>query len=271
MDVPYPLGHASEEVARLMLQGAFYRDLTDDFLRHAGIERGMRVLDVGCGVGDVTLLAAELVGPFGVALGIDRGEAAVAVAAERAACAGVDQVQFQVADAATVVLDEPVDAVIGRLVLMYQPDPAAVLRHLAAQARPGGVVAFQEMDIAAMGADPPCPLVDETRRWLLETFALVGADPRAGIRLHRHFGDAGLAAPRLLAAARLGREPNDPIYDMAVGIIRTLLPAIERTGVATAAEVDGPTLGERMRREVVAADAVIRSPDLIGAWARTVA
>ncbi|HET7093187.1 MAG TPA: methyltransferase domain-containing protein, partial [Thermomicrobiales bacterium] len=137
MEVPYPLGHADDEVARLMRQGAFFRDLTDDFLRHAGIEPGMRVLDVGCGVGDVTLLAGELVGPAGAVVGVDQGEAAVAVAAERAARAGFDHVRFQVADAATVALDEAVDAVIGRLVLMYQPDPAAVLRHLAAQTRPG--------------------------------------------------------------------------------------------------------------------------------------
>lgn len=269
MDVPYPLGHANEEIARLMRQGAFFRDLTDDFLRHAGIEGGMRVLDIGCGVGDVTLLAAELVGPTGAVLGVDRGEAATAVAAERAARAGFDHVRFQVADAATVALDEPVDAVIGRLVLMYQPDPAAVLRHLAAQAQPGGIVAFQELDIAAFGADPSCPLVDESRRWLLETFARVGADPRAGVRLHRHFRDAGLAAPRMLAAARMGHEPNDPIYDVAAGIVRTLLPAMERTGVATAAEVDAPTLEERLRREVAAVDAVVRSPLLIGAWTAT--
>jgi ubiquinone/menaquinone biosynthesis C-methylase UbiE len=268
MDVPYPLGHANEEVARLMRQGAYFRELTADLLRHAGIGPGMRVLDVGCGVGDVTLLAAEFVGPTGTAIGVDREEGAVAVAAKRAEVAGLGHVQFRVADAATVVLDEPVDAVVGRFVLMYQPDPAAALRHLAAQARPGGIVAFQEFDMAAMSADPPCPLVTEARRWLLETFARLGADPRAGVRLHRHFRDAGLAAPQMMAAARLGSGRDDDLYDQLLGIVRTLLPEMERIGVATAAAVDLPTFGERLQEEVVAADAVVRSPLLIGASTR---
>jgi hypothetical protein len=59
----YPLGDSSAELARLERQAAFFGDLTEDLLRRAGIVQGMRVLDIGCDAGDVSLLTARLVGP----------------------------------------------------------------------------------------------------------------------------------------------------------------------------------------------------------------
>jgi ubiquinone/menaquinone biosynthesis C-methylase UbiE len=50
------------------------RPITERLLRSAGIEPGMRVLDIGCGAGDVSMLAAELVGSTGSVVGIDRNE-----------------------------------------------------------------------------------------------------------------------------------------------------------------------------------------------------
>ncbi|MFG3592400.1 hypothetical protein [Bradyrhizobium sp. RDI18] len=49
---------------------------------------------------------------------------------------------------------------------------------------------------------------------------------------------------------------------------RSLLPAFERFGIATAAEVDIDTLADRLRDATVAADACWLSPVLVGAWAR---
>jgi ubiquinone/menaquinone biosynthesis C-methylase UbiE len=68
----YVLGHADAEQQRLSKQGHNLRPFTEQLLRDVTLRPGMRVLDVGCGNGDVTLLAAELVGPSGLAVGIDR-------------------------------------------------------------------------------------------------------------------------------------------------------------------------------------------------------
>lgn len=59
----YVLGHADVEIRRLLLQGRLYNDYTEHALRLAGLRKGMRVLDVGCGPGDVSLVAARVVGP----------------------------------------------------------------------------------------------------------------------------------------------------------------------------------------------------------------
>jgi ubiquinone/menaquinone biosynthesis C-methylase UbiE len=58
----YVLGHADVEIQRLLLQGRLYNDHTEHALRLAGLRSGMRVLDVGCGPGDVSLVAARLGG-----------------------------------------------------------------------------------------------------------------------------------------------------------------------------------------------------------------
>jgi ubiquinone/menaquinone biosynthesis C-methylase UbiE len=76
------------------------------------------MLDIGCGGGDVTLLAAELVGPSGFVLGIDRSAEAVAATTRRAAIEKVRQVQFLASELDKLSSDDPFDALIGRFVLM---------------------------------------------------------------------------------------------------------------------------------------------------------
>jgi ubiquinone/menaquinone biosynthesis C-methylase UbiE len=68
----YVLGHNDREQLRLIRQARILAPFTDSFLRAAGIASGMRVLDIGCGMGDVTMLAAQLVGPTGSVVSVDQ-------------------------------------------------------------------------------------------------------------------------------------------------------------------------------------------------------
>jgi cyclopropane fatty-acyl-phospholipid synthase-like methyltransferase len=56
----------------LILQAEIVRPITERLLRQAGLKPGMRVLDLGCGIGDVSLLAAGVVGPSGLVVGVDQ-------------------------------------------------------------------------------------------------------------------------------------------------------------------------------------------------------
>lgn len=120
----YALGHAQSELDRLISQGRFIGDLTEHMLRLAGLKPGMRVLDIGCGAGDVSFLAWSLVGPEGTVIGVDRSPEAVTVAQQCAHKAQSSNVRFIVSDVVAFTPDQPVDALIGRLVLMYFPRPA---------------------------------------------------------------------------------------------------------------------------------------------------
>jgi ubiquinone/menaquinone biosynthesis C-methylase UbiE len=265
---PYILGHADDELDRLIFQARYLGDLTEQFLRQTGLAPGMRVLDAGCGTGDVTFLAAGLVGSSGAVVGVDRSPEAVAVAQRRAQEAGRLNVQFRVADLDELTLETPVDAVIGRLVLLYLPDPAATLRRLCRWLEPGGIVAFQEYDMGGWTSDPPVETFAFVARLIDQTFDRAGLDRRVGLKLRRIFAAAGLPAPRMTQAARVEGGPDSPVYSYLAQTTRTLLPRMEQAGVATAGEVGVETLATRLRDETVAKEAVLVTPPLIGAWAR---
>jgi ubiquinone/menaquinone biosynthesis C-methylase UbiE len=264
----YVLGHSGDELNRLISQARFFGDLTGQVLDMAGLKSGMRVLDVGCGTGDVSFLAASMVGPQGMVIGVDKSPEAIRLASQRAAAAGLMNVQFLTQELSDLVLDEPVDALIGRLVLMYFADPAVVLRRLATFVKPAGVVAFHEIDMEGAKSEPACEVFETAVQRIRQTFTRVGADIRTGLKLRRIFQEAGLPAPHMILGARVEGGPDSLIYDQVTQVTRTLLPLMQRTSVATTEEVGIDTLAARIREEAVAKNATLVSPSLIGAWTR---
>lgn len=268
----YPLTYNHEELERLVQQARFLGDLTEHVLQQAGLAPGMRVLDVGCGTGDVSFLAARFVGPEGAVIGVDQASEAIGYAQQRAQQAGLNNVRFVAANLAEFELDdEPVDALIGRLVLMYFPDPAAVLRRLLAFVKPGGIVAFQEMDLlpappSEVMSHPLCETYVTAGARISQAFARARIDGRVAIKLGEIFQQAGLPAPQMLAMLRVERGPDSPIYDWIAQVTRAVLPLMQQTGVATAEEVQVDNLADRMRREAVEKGCTLVTPPLIGAW-----
>lgn len=142
----YVLGHSDQELDRLRTQARLIDPITRRFFGEAGIGPGMRVLDVGTGVGDVALLTAELVGDRGEVVGVDRSPSAVAAARARAEARSTRNVSFRDGDPSELAFERPFDAVVGRYVLQFQADPGAMLRKLARHVRPGGLIVFHEVD-----------------------------------------------------------------------------------------------------------------------------
>jgi ubiquinone/menaquinone biosynthesis C-methylase UbiE len=263
----YVLGSSEHEHRRLMAQADVIAPFTRRFLLAAGIAPGMRVLDVGCGAGDVSLLAAELVGPTGAVVGVDRDPGILAAARSRATA--TPWATFVQADFQALPAGEPFDAVIGRCVLAHQADPVLALRLLFPHVRPGGIVAFQEPDRDLAAAVPPLPTFDRVIAWIRTTYAQGGAHWRMGTELFATFTDAGLAPPTMQFDAGIGGGPDYLAYDRIAAGVRSLLPKMAEWGIATTDEVGIETLADRLRAEAVAAGAVITSSALIGAWART--
>lgn len=264
----YVLGHSNEELVRLERQAEIFGEATETILKMAGLEAGMKVLDIGCGVGDVSLAAARIVGRTGHVLGVDRASEALATARQRARAAGMDQLAFDNGDIATMAGDGRFDAVIGRFILMHLPQAAAILAQLKSFVAPGGLLAFIEMDISSSAAMPPLPLFDQCLGWITTLYRRAGMQPDMGSRLYGTFRAAGLD-PRLHGVCKIEAGAEASAYDYIAETIRTMAPNLESFGIATAADIDIDTLSARLRSAALASDTCFIYPRFVGAWART--
>jgi SAM-dependent methyltransferase len=268
----YPLGRSDHEARRLMLQHSLYGPFLRRLLGPAGVTSGMRVLDVGSGVGDVTLLLAEVVGPTGEVVGVEFAPESIELATARAAAAGVgSRVRFVQADLRDFAADTfgtgEYDAVVGRFVLMYQPDPSDLLRRLAGVVRPGGAVVFQESDLIDVAMPhPSAPLHEEVQRWLSSLDGAIGPELRMGPKLFGAYVDAGLPAPSVCIDTPVGGGAAWLGYDLVAASLRSVLPMLTTFGIVDADEVDVDTLAGRLRDEIVASNAVHPLPSVYGAW-----
>ena len=178
----------------------------------------------------------------------------------------LSNVRFVLGDIHDLAHDGPFDAIIGRLVLMYVPDRSAVLRTQAGVLRSGGVVAPIEFDLHSPRSLPATPLVGRALSWLREAFTPAGVDPALGPGLWAVLQAVGLQPPgRIGVQAHFGPKDPDGAAILA-RIVRTVLPLIERLGVATAAEVGADTLQQCLSGELATSAAVFAHPMLISAW-----
>jgi ubiquinone/menaquinone biosynthesis C-methylase UbiE len=174
---PYVFDRTEADHERLIRQAR----LLDDFAREAclriGLGPGQRAIDVGCGPLGVLPVLADLVGPDGMVVGLDVSPAALTQARRTLGALGVRSVHLVEADLSTVRPETvaphgPFDLAVCPLVLMYQADPAAVLRRIATLVRPGGRIVATDVlhDPHYPCFDPPVPAAERIIRLF---FALV--------------------------------------------------------------------------------------------------
>lgn len=264
----YLLGHDAAELERLEHQARILAPATRTILGLAGITPGMRVLDLGTGPGDVAFEVASLVGPTGSVVGIDQSVKALSVAVHRAEQRGLANVTFIHEDLNTIRITDEFDAVVGRLILLYTPKPDEILRRFAGLVRSGGVVAFMEYEMTAAGTLPPTELSERVVFWICEAFRRAGLDASLGARLPDVMRRAGFDEATVVGLQAYRMAGDRDGARMAAQTVRTLLPALEKTGVATPDEIDIDTLEERFLADSVAHDAIFKPPTLVGAWAR---
>jgi len=267
----YVLGQSDFEYRRLMMQASILRPWTDRFFRMAGVGTGMSVLDVGSGAGDVSLLAAEIVGPGGRVLGIERDRQGVELARRRTnqnACE--DRVRFEQVDLDAFETDERFDALVGRYILLYQADASAAIRRLSKFLKPGGIVVFHEVDFTNTNSSwPPCAEWDLHYALLGEIFRKADSPPDFGRRLGNVFLDAGLRWPVLEAIGACGGGSGSYLYTWLATTLISLLPRLPELGVVQPAGVRiDANLSEWLRQSAVRDGSQILGPIQYGAWTR---
>jgi SAM-dependent methyltransferase len=181
----YVLGTGDEELARLGLQHRAWQPCTLSAWRVAGIGHGQTVLDVGCGPGYASMDLAELVGPSGRVVAIDKSEKFLnALDAERRR-RGLTNITAHQADLdrggfPTVIAN----AAWCRWVFAFLRRPREVLTRLARTIGPGGFIVIHEyFDYATWRAAPRCPELEEFVRCVMASWRDNGGEPDIALSL----------------------------------------------------------------------------------------
>jgi SAM-dependent methyltransferase len=268
-EIDYVLGTSDRERHRLIAQARHLHDQTLDAFRWGGIGAGMRVLDIGCGVGDVAMLAADLVGPAGCVVAIDRDTDNLAFAKQRAAAGGYVNIDFRAAEIDAFFDETPFDAIVGRYILLFLPDRAGSLKSLIRSLRPGGSVVIVEPDFSLpFRSIPPAPLFDRVTELARAVIAAGNINVDSGPALLRVFREAGLVGTRMDARQWVGGGPGCEIYWLVAELVRSMVPAMEKHGIARGTELDVDTLAARLEAEAIALSSVLFFYRNVSAWAR---
>jgi len=263
------MGHTDNERRRLALQGSIINPLTEAFLRRAGISAGMHVLELGCGIGEVSLIVARLVGPHGHVHCIDIDGDSLEIARGRIGSAAHNHVTFEQIEVMQHTPAGPYDAVVGRHILLHTPDALAALQKAVSMVHAGGLIAFQEHDISFhLRGYPELPLTVSTLELMIEFWQRAVPRPNIGAQLFWLMQEAGLPPPECRAESVMDGGPYSPVYEWIAETMRSLLPRMEALGITGAATLNLDTLAQQLRQEAVDKRGVFISAPLIGAFAR---
>ena len=246
----YVLGTNDEELARLGLQHRVWRPTVLECWRRAGITFGSRVVDIGAGPGYATMDLAELVGPKGEILAIERSARFLEHARKSAAARGLTNVKFREAD----LMQEPIglnsfDATWCRWVASFVSSPEKLIRNIATALRPGGVAIFHEyIDYRTWRLAPRRPAMESFVNEVVASWKASGGEPDVALDFPTLFREAGLqtveAHPRILTIS-----PRDYAWQWPASFVEINLTRLLELG-----RVDADWV-ESVRREFRAAEA----------------
>ena len=215
---------------------------TERLFRAAGITEGMKVLELGCGPGEVSELLSEIVGPTGSVIAVDRSNEMLSVAEANLKEAGRSNVRFVRADLNDApgylgdVDHSSLDVVAGRRVLMYLTSPDQVLASLLPWLREGGLVVFEEADSTICpGHVATMPAHERGVTLLDRMLAEEGVDRSIGFHLPATYVAAGLRFERIWADAVIDGQGDQ--YTLGE-LLQLLKPRLESSSVATTMEIE---------------------------------
>lgn len=262
----YVLRDNQRERRRLILQASILNPLTERFLRSCGISRGMRILDLGCGAGDVSMIAAALTGPGGEVVGIDLSPGSLELARERAGDAHLHNVRFECGDLMEYHPESPFDAVIGRHVLLHLADAPGAIRRLSSFLTRGGIAAFQEYDLSSWRTGyPEPPLAAALAGSMVDLFRRATPCADVGVRLYHLLSEAGFCDVQGAGECLMDGGSDSLYYEWFAETVLSLSPKMRALGIAVDIG-DEEMLASRLAHEFTRARACICSPLIVSAW-----
>jgi SAM-dependent methyltransferase len=259
---PYVLATGDAAAYRLRVLHGLYGPGTRRVLLDSGLACGMRVADVGCGVGMVTALLAELVGPEGHVVGIDASAAQLTQAREQ--LNGTTNTSLAKASATdTGLTPASFDLVYSRFLLIHLSEPEQALREMRALLKPNGILVCEDGDLTSAGSEPPSALGAFADLWG-RLGPQRGVDYTLGRRLFRMVQAAGFPRPDItFNQPVLARGENKRFLELSVAEAG---PAYIDAGLVTAEELQRTLI--EMRRLSADETVLAMMPRMAQVWAK---
>ena len=259
----YALATGEAADYRLTILHNLYGPGTRRVLLDAGLQPGMCVADLGCGVGMVTELLSELVGKNGHVAGIDFSAAQLGQARSRLNGDGANTSFVEASATDTGLPRESYDLVYCRFLLLHLPEPERALREMWALLKPGGTIVCEDGDLTSAGSEPSTALGA-----FADLFGrlgpLRGLDYTLGRRLLQMVLAAGFEAPTVTFNQPVEvRGENKRLLELSVA---EAAPAFVEEGLITAVELEA-TLAA-MRQAVADETVLAVMPRMAQVWAR---
>ncbi len=224
-------------------------------LTQAGINTGVKMLDVGRGAGDVVLLLAELVGPTCSLVGEEVNAAILETARARLHAAGLVKVSFVTGDICGVALDDDCDAVVERNVLLdLCLRSGSRTTPMPGTSASGRSHHLQDLDVSlgelVTQRDAIPPLAWQVCNWVYSGSRQVGVELQIGCKFPGLFLEEGLPYPTIAldGSVAAGHDWSGSVY--LVDLLMILLPKLYDYGVLKEA-VDAERYDEQMRAELL--------------------
>lgn len=208
-------------------------------LRELGLRGGESILDLGCGLGQLTRGMARAAGPTGRVLGIDRSEEQLAQARQVAAEPGnMSAIEFRQGDVLDLRLGDhewgAFDVAHTRFLLEHLPDPLAVVRSMVRAVKPGGRVVLEDDDHEILRLWPEPAGFSRVWRAYMDSYRRAGNDPSIGKRLVELLHQAG-ARPRRSTFIYFGACSGEAVFPNhamnVIGILRGAKSAVLDSGI----------------------------------------
>lgn len=179
IDRDYVLGTGDEEIVRLGIQHAAWRPFVRECWARGGVRVGDRVIDVGAGPGCAAQDLAELVGPSGSVIAVERSARFVAAGRTAAVQRRLDNIEYRELDLMRDPLPGgPFDAAWCRWVASFVDSPEVLISEIARVIRPGGVAMFHEYaDYGSWRFSPRLPLVEAYISNVMDSWRAAGGEP----------------------------------------------------------------------------------------------
>jgi trans-aconitate methyltransferase len=259
----YPLERREGEIERLHIQGAAMAPDCAVMLERIGVGEGWNCLDLGCGPGGITGLLSDRVGKTGRIVGFD----ADAVFLEHARDNAPANVAFIAGNAYDTGLpSHSFDLVHMRFIGSTAGRPEALLNEAMRLAKPGGVVAMQEPDMATLTCHPPHPAWDALRSAMVGAFASADADINLARRLYALARHAGLLDVQYRPFL-LGVRSCDPFVDYLPSTVESLKRTIIDRKLMS--DADFTTALAACRAHLRNPDVVFTTYTVAQVWGRT--